>query len=288
MNYNNYYCGVVMIVQYKFHFMKIQTFAIATIVAVLLSSCSSSKNGSLTYFEDIQGTVGSVAAGVPNVKITVGDELIITVNSFQPAATAAYNLPLSNPAITATITKTSTPTQQTYVVNASGDIEFPVLGKIHVEGMTLDELKDYLVERISKDVIDPIVRVEMVGFRVSVIGEVNLPGLHPAPSRERFTVLEAIALAGDLTEYGLRENVLLIREENGQRTYHTLNLNDSKLLESPYYYLKQNDVIVVSPNKIKQDNSKYNQNNAFKLSVVSTVVSVVSIIASLVIALTVK
>lgn len=269
--------------------MKIQTGLIAALVAILLCSCSSSKKNSLTYFEDIQGLeAGSVPAGVPDVKITVGDELIITVNSFQPEATAAYNLPVSNPATTANLTKASTPTQQTYIVNAAGDIDFPVLGNIHVDGMTLDQLKSYLVERISKDVIDPIVRVEMVSFRVSVLGEVNLPGLHLAPSRERFTVLEAIAMAGDMTEYGLRDNVLLIREEDGKRTYHTLNLNDSKLLESPYYYLKQNDVILVSPNKIKQDNSKYNQNNAFKLSVVSTVVSVVSIIASLVIALTVK
>lgn len=269
-------------------YMTIMRYITAVMVYAMLASCSSTKNN-LTYFEDIQGVAsGSMPAGVPDIKITAGDELVITVNSFQPAATAAYNLPLSNPATTATLTKASSPTQQTYVVNAAGDIDFPVLGIIHVGDMTLDQLKNYLVEKISKDVIDPVVRVEMVNFRVSVLGEVNMPGIHPAPTRERFTVLEAIASAGDMTEFGLRENVLLIREENGQRTYHNLNLNDSKLLESPYYYLKQNDVIVVSPNKIKQDNSKYNQNNAFKLSVVSTVVSVVSIIASLVIALTVK
>ena len=107
-------------------------------------------------------------------------------------------------------------------------------------------------------------------------------------SGNRITILDALAKAGDLTEYGERSNVLIIREENGQRTYAHVDLNSSDLLTSPYYYLQQNDYIYVSPNKIKQANSKYNTNNSYKLSVTSTIVSACSVIASLIIALAVK
>ena len=153
--------------------------------------------------------------------------------------------------------------------------------------MTTQQLTADLVDRISAEVADPMVRVELVNFRVNILGEVARPGSFNV-DRERYSVLDALADAGDLTPYGERSNVLLIREENGKRVCHSLDLNDSKLLESPYFYLKQNDAIVVQPNKIRQDNSKYNQNNAYKLSVISTVVSACSIIASLVIALAVK
>ena len=107
-------------------------------------------------------------------------------------------------------------------------------------------------------------------------------------TRERFSVLDALSSAGDLTEYGERSNVLLVREENGKRTAHRINLNSSDILTSPYFYVQQNDYIYVTPNKIRQDNSKYNQNNAFKLSVISTIVSACSVVASLVIALAIK
>ena len=105
---------------------------------------------------------------------------------------------------------------------------------------------------------------------------------------ERFTLLDALSAAGDLTEYGERGNVLVIREENGQQIYHRLDLADSNIFSSPYFYLQQNDVVYVEPNQIRIDNSKYNQNNAFKLSVISTIVSTASVVASLVIALAVK
>ena len=106
--------------------------------------------------------------------------------------------------------------------------------------------------------------------------------------RNRYSILDALSDAGDLTEYGERSNVLLVREENGERKFIHLDLNSSETLTSPYFFLKQNDYIYVEPNKVRQANSKYNQNNSFKLTVISTVVSAASVIASLVIALTVK
>jgi polysaccharide export outer membrane protein len=158
---------------------------------------------------------------------------------------------------------------------------------VKVQGLTTQQIKDKLVELISKDVDDPIVRVELMNFRVNVLGEVQRPGA-VSVKRERYSVLDALADAGDLTEFGERSNVLLIREENGVKIYHRLNLNEASVLSSPYFYMQQNDVIYVEPNEIRKDNSKYNQNNAFKLSVISTIVSACSVIASLVIALTVK
>ncbi len=153
--------------------------------------------------------------------------------------------------------------------------------------MTTEQLTDMLVQKISADVKDPVVTVRLANFTVVVAGEVKTPKTISV-DRNRISVLDALAAAGDLTEYGERSNVLVIREEGGKRTYAHLDLNSSETLSSPYYYLKQNDYVYVAPNKVRQANSKYNQNNAFKLSVISTIVSASSVIASLVIALTVK
>ena len=138
---------------------------------------------------------------------------------------------------------------------------------------------------IAQDVKDPYVRVELINFSVDVMGEVRTPQRVIA-ERQNFTVLDALAACNDLTEYGKRDRVFVIRNENGERTYHRLDLTSSEVFSSPYFYLKQNDVVYVEPNQIRIDNSKYNQNNAFKLSVISTIVSGVSVIASLIIALT--
>ncbi len=267
--------------------MKLRSACMAVCVAFAMCSCSSSKT-SLTYFEDIKGIEsGSAATKDISIQIMPHDELFITVNSMVPEATMAYNIPLANPAYSESLELNIQPQQQTYVVDQNGDIDMPVLGRLHVEGMSTLELKNELVKRISADVEDPIVRVELVNFRVKVLGEVKQPGMYKV-SRENYTLLDALAEAGDLTEFGERNNVLLIREENGERTYHHLNLNEVSTLSSPYFYLKQNDIIYVEPNKIRKDNSKYNQHNSYKISVVSTIVSACSVIASLIIALTVK
>lgn len=258
---------------------------------LLLSACSSGQHNSLAYFQNLD-SLSIVEGQLPDyeVKIEPQDELMIVVSSLDPEATAAYNLPMASVVRRDEIKTTnalSQTSQQTYVVNPEGDITMPVLGRIHVAGLTVLQLQKQLTTLIERDVTDPVVRVELIGFRINVIGEVKAPGRQWANS-DRYSLLDALAVAGDLTEYGQREDVLLIREEGGKHVYHHFNLNDASSLASPYFFLKQNDVIVVSPNKIRQDNSKYNQNNAFKLSVISTVVSGVSVIASLVIALTVK
>ena len=256
-------------------------------VAALLASCTPTKTvlPYFTYISKVSEGSFEVADYAPLIK--PDDELMISVSSVTPEATAIYNLPLSNPAKTTEMFRVSTPQQQTYIVDSKGDINFPVLGKLHVAGQTIEQLQEELTRRISADVEDPHVMVAMANFRVVVAGEVHQPQSIDV-KRNRYSILDALSDAGDLTEYGERSNVLLVREENGERKFVHLNLNSSDLLQSPYFYLRQNDYIYVQPNKVRQANSKYNQNNSFKLQVISTIVSATSVIASLVIALTVK
>lgn len=260
---------------------------IYSIVALAaLASCSKSTT-QLPYFQDLTAKQGELPLNNYLQPIKPDDELYISVTSTSPEATAMYNVPTSNPAVKSTLPNVMTPTVQTYIVNSEGNILFPELGTIHVEGMTTEGLQKYLTEMISKDVDNPMVKVELINFQVNVGGEVQNPKTIPV-TRSRFSILDALSAAGDLTPYGERSNVLIIRENGGKREFARLDLNSSDLLTSPYYYLQQNDYIYVEPNSIRQANSKYNQDNAFKLSVISTIVSASSVIASLVIALTVK
>lgn len=261
---------------------------LAIVFSLAMFSCSTSRSP-LTYFENIKTQQdGEIPAPSSyQIKIVPDDELLITVTSLIPEATAEYNLPLSNPAKNGSLLEVTQPKQQTYLVDKAGDIDFPRLGTIHVAGMTTTELQNLLAKKISVDVEDPVVKVSLINFRINVLGEVRNPGTIGV-NRERFSILDALGAAGDLTEYAERNNVLLIREVDGKKEFHHLNLNDAALLSSPYYYLQQNDAIYVEPNKIRKDNSKYNQNNAFKLSMASAIISASSVIASLVIALTVK
>ncbi len=264
-------------------------------------SCGSNKQ-QLAYFMNIDSLKYTVNADPKayGIKIIPDDELIINVSSLIPEATSAYNAPLANVGgrtvstseVTAATSKaslaaTGTAVMQTYIVDKKGDIIMPVLGRIHVEGLTAEEIASKIRSEVSKTVEDPFVRVQLLNYRINVLGEVQKPGAISV-TRERYSILDALADAQDLTEFGRRDQVLLVREENGKRVAHPLNLNDARILESPYFYLQQNDVVYVEPNQVKESNSRYNQHNAYKLTVVSTIVSAASVIASLVIALTVK
>ncbi len=264
--------------------MKLLKYLFLGTLIAFLASCSSSKT-SLTYFEDLKSKPnGMIPSSEFDVKILPGDELIITVSSLVAEATLEYNLPLINPATATTLLTTTQPRTITYRVDAAGDIKFPRLGMLHVTGMTTDQLAALITKKISADVEDPYVKVELVNFRVNVLGEVNKPGSVDV-HRERYTILDALADAGDLTAYGERDNLLLIREVDGKKAFYHVNLNSADLLTQPYFYLQQNDVLYVEPNKIRKDAAEYNQNNSFKIQVVSAIVSACSVVASLCIAL---
>lgn len=262
---------------------------LVSILSMLLCSCTSSREN-LAYFSVNTPQAQQFAGNTDwQLKIVPDDELMISVTSEVPEATAVYNLPIT---VTAARESLSDPlstsgTMQTYIVDKKGDIKFPRLGIIHVEGLTTAQIADELTRRIAEDVEAPYVRVELVNFKVNVLGEVQKPGIVHIPS-ERFSVLDALAEAGDLTIFGRRDNVTLVREIDGKITYNRLNLNDASLMSSPFYYLQQNDAIYVEPTEARKGAAEYNQNNSYKISVVSTIVSGVSVIASLVIALCVK
>ncbi len=262
---------------------------IMLMAAATLLSCTSTKDNTLAYFRDLaaappEGTLPNPQGNYP-IRIQPDDELVITVTSSVPQATAAYNMPMDNPATRGALLVTGQPRSQTYIVDEHGYIMMPVLGRIHVGGKTIPEISGMVTQLVGENVKDPFVRVDIVNFGIDVLGEVHSPH-RVVTGQQYFTVLDALAACGDLTEFGKRDRVYVIRTEDGKRNYHRLNLNSSEVFNSPYFYLRQNDVVYVEPNEIRIDNSKYNQNNAFKLSVISTIVSSVSVVASLVIALT--
>lgn len=268
--------------------MKKYILGMAVAASVAVTSCSSSKSSSLTYFQDItsqEEVVNQIAES--NVRLYPSDELLISVTSAVPKASAIYNRPAENPDLMQNAGISTTPQQSTYIIDSKGNIDFPGIGKIHVEGMSVEELCDYITAKVSETVVDPSVKVSLVNFRVNVLGEVHKPSAITV-RRTRYSILDALADAGDLTEFGERDKVLLIRQKGDKQERVMLNLNSSEVLTSPYFYLQPNDAIYIQPNSIKKENSKYNINNGYKLSVVSTIVSASSVIASLVIALTVK
>lgn len=267
--------------------MKFKSLAIILLSTAALASCSSTKT-TLPYFTDIsnikEGTLDTLNYA-PTLR--PDDELVITYSSSVPEAIINYNLPLNNPTSREELKATTQIRLQTFVVNPQGNIVLPVIGEMHVQGLTTDQLRERLTEIVKKDVADVVVRVELVNFQVVVAGEVARPSTIKV-TRSRFSILDALSAAGDLTPYGERSNILIIREKDGKRVFAHLDLNSSELLTSEYFYLQQNDYIYVEPNDVRQANSHYNQDNAYKLQVTSTIVSATSVIASLVIALTVK
>ena len=201
----------------------------ASLIMMIITSCSTPKQ-TLTYFEDISALNDTVISGTSyQLKIVPSDELFISINSIVPTATAAYNLPLANPATQSNFLTTTQPQTQTYIVNSDGYIVMPVLGAVKVEGMTTQQLTDYITQRVSESVADPMVRVEWLNFKVSVLVEVKAPGVQSI-SIERASILAAIARAGDVTDFGRRDNVILIREKNGKKVITRINLNDTIFL----------------------------------------------------------
>ncbi len=253
-------------------------------ITLLLTGCSASKQN-ITYLSDLsESNDGVLGVKYKPLTIQVDDELVINVSSEVPTATTVYNLPFNNTTYKEEIPLQNTQIKfQTYIVNSTGDIQFPILGKVHAAGMTTSGLAEYLKERIGETVENPIVRVELVNFKVQVTGDVKDPQTIKVSS-ERFTILDAIAAAGDFNVSGRRDNVLVIREEDGEVKYHRVDLSNSKALESPYYYLRQNDVIYVEPGQLKKDELTYSPRRTFNVSIASILVSSASVIASLVIA----
>ncbi|SHI36137.1 polysaccharide biosynthesis/export family protein [Aquimarina spongiae] len=165
-----------------------------------------------------------------------------------------------------------------YLIDENGNIDFPVLGKLKISGLTRVQVKDMIKEKLKIYINDPIVSVRLMNFKITVLGEVARPGSYTIPN-ERVTIIEALGLAGDMTIKGKRENVMVIRENEGENTYHRVDLTSKSIFESPVYYLAQNDVLYIEPNDSRVRTSKTN-NNALGIiiSVVGLVLSAVTLI----------
>ncbi|MFC4873120.1 polysaccharide biosynthesis/export family protein [Negadavirga shengliensis] len=214
----------------------------------------------LVYFSDVEGQ-SDYSVKVPEMiqpKIQKDDLLKITVSSLSPESNLLFNVGVLNAGTDARSSSNVQPLNEGYLVDQHGEINFPVLGRIRLEGMTKAEAVEAVTARLQEYVKDPIVNIRFVNFKITVVGEVNHPSTFTVPT-EKINILEALGLAGDMTMYGKRENVLIIRERDGVRSAKRLNLNNKDLLASPYYYLQQNDVIYVEPDKIKAVQASTNQ-----------------------------
>lgn len=224
---------------------------ILLLLAFLLTSCSSKRN--LGYFTDLPDSVAiqSVIPQIPETKIQPGDILRITVNSLNPESNVLFN---SGTLQTLDGSRNSSGGAQLssegYLVDESGFISFPVIGQIKLIGLTREEARKEMIKQISIYVKDPIINVRFLNFKVTVIGEVAHPSTFNIPN-ERVNILEALGMAGDMTAYGKRENILLIREESGKRTMVKLDIAKKDIMNSPYFYLRQNDVVYVEPTKYR-------------------------------------
>lgn len=243
-----------------------------------LFSCSSVKN--IAYFQDLSDTSKIYSQNINgSYEVTLQpDDLIgITVHSNNPDATAIFNMGGSLIQVPQTVPEqNSAPTTNnevvnSYLINKQGTIDFPVLGKLNAEGLTVARFKDSLKVKLNQYLQNPIVNIRLLNYKITVLGEVLRPATYTIPS-ERITIIDALGMAGDLTIYGKRENVLLVREENGKRKFIRLNLNSSNLFESPYYYLKQNDIVYVEPNKAKVDTLE--STSLRRITVIASVLSV--------------
>lgn len=238
---------------------------------VLLASCSPKRN--LVYFSDLNDNSAYTSQILNDIdpKIKVDDILNITVNTLSMESNSLYNQGILATSGTGGAQGGSTLSTEGYLVDKDGNINFPVLGIIHLAGLTRGEARELMTTKLLKDVKNPIVNVRIMNFTISVIGEVNRPGSFSVPN-EKINVLEGLGLAGDMTPYGRRENVLVIREVGGKRTMVRLNLNDQDALNSPYFYLQQNDIVYVEPSVLKE---KITNRDPFRY------VSVITSIASL-------
>lgn len=233
-------------------FLSIQTISVcllATLGLTALSSCSTSRK--TVYFNDQQDAVLKASNLSPRNEIQPNDILSIAVTSLNPAATEIFNKPNNSYVSTSSVTGANLQSPG-YLVSNEGEIQFPVLGTMKITGMTTNELREKITAQLlsKKLLVDPIVIIRQLNFKVSVLGEVGRPSVVNVPN-EKISLLEALGLAGDITIYGKKDNVMIIREEDGVKKIKRVNLNTSEIFTSDYYYLRSNDIVYVEANKAK-------------------------------------
>lgn len=263
--------------------MKFYKIIIVAASVLALVACSTSKE--ISYFQDLCPGESELTLAAPmEIKIQPKDKLSILVNSQDLRLTNLFNLPIVSQQVGQESSSGTNRGLSGYTVDSKGDIDFPVLGGLHVQGMTREEVTVYIKKELqSHDLIkDPVVTVEFMNLSVNVMGEVNRPGRYNI-DKDHLTILDALSQAGDLTIYGKREKVLVLRNENGTQRVYGINLcSADHLYSSPVYYLQQNDVVYVEPNDTKARQSTVNGNNVRSTSFWISLASLLTTISVLI------
>lgn len=248
---------------------------------IFLFSCEPRKN--LNYMQDIEKIVLENAHKLQQTTLQPGDELVIMVMAKDADVAAPFNQSyssgkaLQNLNITGNVQNISqTASGPTYIVDDEGAIDMPILGKINVKGLTIDGLKSTLYNKLRRYIKEPSVSVRLNNFKVSVMGEVTRPGEYILTDGKG-TLMQALSLAGDLTIYGLRDEVLLIRTTEGRVEQTKIDLSKADFINSPYYILKQGDVIYVPANKTRQKASRLDPNAGIYISVASVIIGLLAL-----------
>lgn len=257
--------------------MKLRSLFVVLLISttVFFTSCASRE--SMVYYQNIEDVLAkNNTVDRFETYLQPDDLLMIIVSAQDKEAAEPFNLMntmltnLNNPA------GMGSAQQQLYLVDNKGNIEFPVLGTINISGLTKKQAIDYLTAEISKYIVRPIVNMRIMNYKITVQGEVNRPGIHTVVS-ERLTLSDAIALSGDLTVYGKRDNILVIREVEGKRIPYRVDMTKADFMTSPYYYLNQNDIVYVEPNKTKVNSSVIGPNLTVGISALSLLITIISI-----------
>jgi polysaccharide export outer membrane protein len=256
------------------------TFSIVSkliIIITVLNSCASRQD--IAYFQDEKIGNFTQPKLFYDLIYQPNDMLTIDVTALDPETVKPFNL-ASVPYSTSLTDSRTNMRMQTYIVDKNGNINFPVLGEVKIGGLSRQEATDLLESKISKYVKDPLVNIRITNFTITVIGEVNNPGTFIIQD-EKVTLAEALGLAGDLSIYGKRNNILLVREIEGVKKFSIIDLTSVRSLSASTFGLKQNDLIYVEPNSSRVRYSTYNQNNSVLISAIGTLTSVVALIISL-------
>lgn len=249
------------------------TLTVLLLAVVLISSCVSNKK--ITYFQDIQTVNQAKLEGATKyTELTIQTDDVLSINIFtlNPQSGSIVNQAASTPTLGGN-TNNSLSTQNTgFLVDKNGEIELSLIGKVKVANLTTYQARELIREKASEFYKQPNVQLRFANFKISVLGEVNAPSAYTLPN-EKVTILDALSLAGDLTIYGKRDNILIIRDNDGKKEFARLNLNSSDIFNSPYYYLRQNDVVYVEPNK-----AKVSANNTPQIQTIGIITSVLSVL----------
>ncbi len=261
-------------------------FFAAALVATLVS-CNPQTYKKINYLQDLESDTSMSMNVNKGIIIQPQDQLSIIVNSRDPKMATPFNLSVSTHYSGSELGAGSSSTRITgYIVDNAGDINFPSLGTVHVSGLNRWELQDLIKDMLSDSGLlrDAVVTVEFLNFKVSVLGEVTSPGTYSVTG-DKITIFQALALARDLTIYGQRDNIRVIREQNGKRQIYVLNLTDSEIFSSPAYYLQQNDVVYVTPSRVRAGQGEINENyfksGSFWISLASISMTTINFIIAL-------